>query len=533
MKDAKTRLPVLLPRLAGIGLAMAGLAASPALAQQATTASQENDNGQQSATANRSLLLRGSANTVTKQPDDPFAGESVFFPASADGSGPGGANGSSTGTDGTALTGTIGFSGETQGRSIRVAGEPAIGDALTNGSPDPRASVREPAVESGTRRVEDTDPFLPQGFRAGTWTVFTRLEQAVGFATNSAFSPGGEAGAFSQTDANLRAVSNWSRHQASIEADGSFRRNLASGEEGIPQAGIKGDLRLDLVDGFAATVSGGYRYTTEALTSTSLTSTVSQRPGVHSLNGGLAVERSGGKLGLLLRGTVDRVTYDNASLSGGGTLDQSDRNNTLYQGTVRVSYESSPALQPFVQLGAGRRVYDDTVDRNGEKRSSTIVDVRGGLAIDLGEKTSGEVSLGYINENFDDANLNSLSGITLNANLDWSPERETRIRFLSATTLGGSTTAGDNGSLNQNFSLEAQRRVRDNLEFNAKASVDAVHFDTGGTTDITYTVGAGLEYWVSRFLSLTADVEHQQFESGTAGNSWNSTSVRFGVALQR
>lgn len=420
-----------------------------------------------------------------------------------------------------------------QGRAVRVLPQAAIGDPASTQPDATRANGRVAPVQAGTRRSDPDDPFLPDGFRAGSWRVFTRLEQAIGYATNNTFDVGGEAGAFSQTDANVTIRSDLSRHEVAIEADGSLRRAFDSGEENIPEASVAGTVRLDLSDGFTSTLRTGYAFSTEATTSTDLGSGVADRPGIHQLETSGELERSGGKLDLTLRGSLDRTWYENASLASGGVLDQSDRDNNLWRIGARVGYGPTPAIKPFVEAGVGWRLHDRQFDRNGENRDSITYDLQAGLEFDLGEKLTGEIAALYVREEFEDDAFVSIDGFGVSADLAWSPERDTVIGFSADTEIDGSTTAGDSGSVINSFRVTADRRIRDNLAASAFAGVEIERFRSTGTQDVTYAVGAGLEYWISRFLSITGDVEHERFDSARAGASWESTSVRLGVALQR
>ncbi len=474
----------------------------------------------------------GSSSTQAglAQVDDPFAEGSIGDGGVEDGSSiPDDQNAESL--TGSSISTEAGD--DAQGRAQRAASEGRVVDDINTGTPDSRANVRQSAVEAGNGRPERGEPFLPEGFRAGTWRVFTRIEQAAGYATNADFAPGGSAGAFSQTDVNIRAVSDWSRHQAEITADGGLRRSFTNDEGFIPNAAVNGSLRLDLIDGYTATMRGGYAYSTEALTSNTLGSNVSERPGVHAWNASAEAARNGGKLDLLLRGSLDRTTYEAATLDGGGTLNQGDRDNTLYQVTTRAAYGQSPALKPFVQAGFGWRRYDEASDRNGNERDSTVLDLRAGIQFDRGEKLNGEFAIGYLAESYRDNALETLDGVSFNSVLNWSPERDTTISFTSATTLGGSTTADVSGSIIHSLGVRAERRVRDNLALNATAGAELTYEGGTGSPDTTLRAGIGLEYWFSRYLSMTADLEHQRFESVTPANNWDSTSVRLGVAVQR
>lgn len=420
-----------------------------------------------------------------------------------------------------------------QRRERRVQAQSPVTDPINTATPDPRANVREPPQQIGVPRVEEEDPFLPAGFRAGTWQVFTRLEQAVGYATNSSFSAGGRPGPFSQTDANVTLRSDWSRHQATITADGSYRRSWGSDAQDIPSAGITGDLRLDLPDNHSVNLSTGYRYSTESASSTLLGANVVNRPGVHTARASAELVNGGGLLAATLRGSFDRVWYEDAQLSNGSAMSQQDRNNNLYQLTSRLTYAAPPALKPFIQTGIGTRLYDTDVDRNGDDRDSLIFDLRAGLELDFGDRLSGEVALGYLSENYASANLETIGTPSMNAAIEWSPQRDTVIRYNAATSISGSTTAGDSGSVVQSYNVEAERRIRDNLAVNAIGSVEFDRAWSDGSVDRTYTIGAGVEYWISRFLSVTGDVEYQRFETARPGAAWDSTSVRVGIAVQR
>jgi hypothetical protein len=420
-----------------------------------------------------------------------------------------------------------------QAAERRAQGEGAVTDPDNTDNPDPRANVRAAAIDAGQRRRDKIDPFLPEGFRAGTWTVFTRLEQAIGYATNASFAAGGSPGAFSQTQGSLTARSNWSRHELLLEANGALRQTLDGGSDAIPSASAAASLRLDLIDGLVANLRGGYTYQTESASSPNLSSSVVNRPGVHGLAASGELARSGGKLAFALRGSIDRTLHEDAELSGGGTFSQEDRNNTLLGLSLRAAYAPGGAIDPFLQAGIGRRIHDLQTDRNGDRRDSWIADLRAGLLFDFGEKFAGEASIGWLSERFDDAGLQTLDALSLNAALDWSPVRDSVVRFSASTALSGSTTAGENGYVNYNLGVEAARRVRDNLAVNALARADISLGDASGSRDITWTLGAGVEYWLNRHLSVTADVEHQRLDSSTAGNGFDSTSVRLGLALQR
>ncbi len=154
--------------------------------------------------------------------------------------------------------------------------------------------------------------------------------------------------------------------------------------------------------------------------------------------------------------------------SDGETLSQKDRNATLVTGLLRAGYEISPAITPFVEVEGGRQFYDEKVDSAGYRRSNDRYGARAGVELDLNEKLTGEISGGWIREKFDDDRLVPIDGPTLSALLTWSPERETTVNIEAATTMEGTTTAGESGSILHAVQVGVERQVRANLTANAK-----------------------------------------------------------------
>jgi hypothetical protein len=421
-----------------------------------------------------------------------------------------------------------------QGRALPEPRALPVVDPEITGTPSANSNVRASVEQSGTGSVPQDDPFAAFGFRIGSWRAFTSLEQTLGYSTNINGVAMGEGGAFSQTQIDLSLQSDWSRHSARIDASGTFEKPFTSEAEDLPSANVSAGLTLDLIDGVSADFGANYGYTTESVTASTITSSASERPGVHSFGGSAGISRSGNKLSYALRGSVGRTLYEDISLTAGGSESQTDRNNTLYSVIGRVGYEVSPVLSPFVELEAGIRDYDDKLDRNGDNRNSVIMGARAGLEVDLGEKLNGEISAGYRIEDFEDSNLKNLESVTIDGNIVWSPERDTTIEFAAQTGFSGSTTSGQNGSVIFGADVTGTEQINDRLSITANGSLDISRQDDGSRTDTVWSAGAGFNYWVNRFMAFTGSVEHsiQQSTDGPV-NEFDDTTVRTGLRFQR
>ncbi|MBL4892242.1 MAG: outer membrane beta-barrel protein [Rhizobiaceae bacterium] len=395
-----------------------------------------------------------------------------------------------------------------------------------------RENARVAADQPRTVDSEITDPFAPLGFRMGSSIANLTLEQTIGYSSNISQAPEPIEGYFSQTNFSFDLQSDWSRHQLTLGADASYRKFLQDEETARPTADLRASLRLDLVDGYASTLGATYNFATESLTSNNLGANVTARPGVHTLGASAELARNDRKLNFLLRGVVTSTSYDTATVTG-GTLDQSDRDNTRYALIARAEYDNGAAIKLFMQEGAAASRYDLEVDRNGDSRDAGIYEIRTGIGFDFGEKLTGEIAAGYILEDYDAGGLENLAGYTLNGTLNWSPSRETTVVLNAATTLNGSTTAGNNGSIVYNGGLAITRKTTDRLSLNLNATFNFDYDEQSATTDTTYTLGTGAQYWVNRYMAISANLGHTIFIGSSGTNDYDETTATLGVVLQR
>jgi hypothetical protein len=418
---------------------------------------------------------------------------------------------------------------ESEGRALPAAPEPPfpVGDAV--GGP---ANPRIEPEQAGSSAASEENPFQSEGFRLGTWVVNGRIAQSVGYSSNASQAPGGSAGPVGLTEGSLEARSDWSRHAASVTASGSYEEDFGSDTGDTPFASIGGALRLDLFDGNEVNMRGSYSYTTESITTRAGNSEFTDQPGINNYEGEVGWLRGERKLIVGLRGSAERETYGDATTVCCEVIDQSDRNNTLYMLRGRAGYELSPALIPFVEVGGGKRVYDENADEFGTVRDADVFELRAGAALDLGEKLRGEISLVYLAEDFEDSALDDIGVTGLDANLVWSPWRGTEVNFFAETGFDLSTDPGSDSSISRIFGIEASRIINSRLLGKAGLGLQVDTY-TDDTNDFTYTAGVGLEYAVNRYLRLTADADYEQFDGALSGSSWDAATVRVGAALER
>lgn len=416
---------------------------------------------------------------------------------------------------------------ETTGAIERVeAVESESADRLDEGA------EREEAIES-IDRAPDENPYAPLGLRLGSFNVYTTLEQGLNWTDNVNYSTDPQSALQSETTLRLRAESDWAEHAAALEGYGTLRETLDGPKIDDNEVGLNGSLRYDFADDFRATGTLRYQYKPESASSPVVIEDAVSRPVRQTLEGTAGIEKDVGKLRLSAVAGITRDSYDDAKLESGGELSQRERNSTLANIKLRTGYEISPALVPFVEVEAGRRRYEVEVDAAGFQRSSDRLAARAGVEVDLGEKLRGEIAAGWLREKPDDDRLEDISGPTVDASVTWSPVRGTNVNLFGSTTVEGTTTPNESGSLLYTGRIAVDRQLRANLTGTALAGAAWRDYVGSNGHDLTLTAETSLTWWLNRYLGVTGRARHERVESNLEGRDTKTNSVFLGVKLQR
>ncbi len=96
------------------------------------------------------------------------------------------------------------------------------------------------------------------------------------------------------------------------------------------------------------------------------------------------------------KGGAERTVYQDSTFTDGTTASNEDRNYNRYFTQLRGSYELTPGVKPFVEVGADRRVHDLDVDFFGLQRNSDGGYVKGGSTFELTRILTGEAAVGWL-----------------------------------------------------------------------------------------------------------------------------------------
>lgn len=377
----------------------------------------------------------------------------------------------------------------------------------------------------------DTDPFAAPGIPFGAFLLKPSLEQGLSWTSNA--SNGSGSALFSETTLRLGLSSNWARHSATINAYGTWLQPIQGSAPAEPKAGIDAELRLDLEGPFSADTRLAWELAREAADSAVPVPSGTSRALVNQLNASASIAKDEGFARLSAKLAAERKAYGDATLGGGGTLSQQERNYTYVSAVLRGGVEVSPALVPFAEAEIGRRFMDQRLDTAGYERSGTLAALRAGISYAPDEKFDGEIAVGWLRQSFDDSRLAPISGLSLQATANWSPQRDTTISLKGSTSIEGTTTAGRSGSMLYTAELTGTRRIRSDLSVEGSLQASLRDYTGSSDRDTILAASAGFTWWLSRYLGVSGRVRQEMLDSTIAGNSSRTTSAFLRIRVQR
>jgi hypothetical protein len=383
------------------------------------------------------------------------------------------------------------------------------------------------------RRTLDPDPYAPVGYRVGAVNLFPAVEQAIGYDTNPNRSSEDKKGSLLlRTEGELRVQSDWSRHELTGLLRGAYSEypNIKGADR--PDGSGRLNLRLDASRDTQIDFETRYFLDTQRPGSPELEAEVTERPLVSTVGASAGVTQRYGRASLGLRGSIDRTTYEDARLTSGTILDQSDRDRTQYETRLRAGYEVKPGFVPFVEGIADTRIYEREFDRSGFQRTSEGLGARAGSTFEITRLVTGEASAGYIVRTFDDPRLRDLKGPLLDGALVWAATPLTTVRLRAGTQVAETSIEESSGSLVSRATVEVQHDLRRNLSLIGSATLTETDYRGIDLREEGFAGSVRLDYRITRWLGLRASFTHERLKSSDPGDDYTANVYLVGLRFQ-
>lgn len=381
------------------------------------------------------------------------------------------------------------------------------------------------------RRTLNEDPYAALGIRTGSFLLFPSVDLSTGYTSNTTDTKDGGGAWLAIVAPELLIQSDWSRHEAALSLRGSYE-TYSDDTRNAPEFDAEATTRLDFADRWHGDFRAAYFYGTESLSDPNLPAGVNESPDVHDFAGSAALSGAFGRHVFTAEVLADRSLYGDAK-SGGQTISQRDRNNTLYGGRLRLGYEMTRTFVPFVEAVLTHRVYDQRTDDLGIERASRGDGLRAGFAFDRSPVSSGELALGYLRETFDDSSLDTLSAFTVDGLLVWAPTRLTTVTTAVLSSIEPTTDPASSGSVVYDAGVDVAYAWRPNVVLAGAAGARYEGFQGTDQVDWTYELGLAATWRINRSAELALGYVHEWRESTDRSNNYDSDTVRLDLRVKR
>lgn len=383
------------------------------------------------------------------------------------------------------------------------------------------------------QRQRDTDPFAPLGIRAGGFLLFPTLEVG-GTVTDNVRQTKHDR----KADVGLRlepalvAESQWVRHSLRLSAAGDFTFYRDEEEYNRRALNASSELRLQVRNTTALEYDASYRLSQTSSSDVEVPDNAVGERQDQSASVSAAVVHRFNRLEATVRGGASGYLYGDVDLANGGVESNSDRDYVEPLASLKLAYETSASLTPFVEGGYTPRIHRDKVDRNGFRRDSEGGFVRLGTAFAFSEIWDGEVAFRVDTRSYDDPSLKSQTMPGFDANVTWRPTRMTTVRFTGETSLNETSLAGISAVRTYDVAAEVNHMLRENVR--ARGSLGFSYDDYPGSAIDEWTLQGNfdLSYILRRDMELVLSYEYTLVESNDPGDGYTENRITAGIRFR-
>jgi hypothetical protein len=445
------------------------------------------------------------------------------------------------------LTTGCGLKGNTQQRAVTeerclqalafvVSPPPATRGVLPRNLPalSPKDAQPIPPVAAAKPAppMMEQDPFEPRGFAAGNFLLKPAVDLTTGYDSNPGRVPGGRGSPVVIVAPVLVVRSQFDRHQLNADVRTSYVDDTQQQQLNHPTLDARVNGRYDFTDTMALNGEGHVAVDADDPGTARFTGIFSKIPLVTTAGGSAGFSQKFDNLLVSAKGAVDRVTFQDAQVIGGGVVRNGDRNFDQFGAQTRVSYAVTPELSPFVDVSVDRRVHDLPVDFNGFRRDSTGTAAEVGVTFGYADKLTGDVAIGYLVRQYQDIMLRPVGAFIADANLTWQLNKENMIQFGAKSQVIEIAEVGTSGVLKRDVTVEFDHQFEPWLTGTLATGYGQDGFVGTQRVDNRYFVDIGLQYKVSRLLQLRANLREEETRSNVPINNLAATVATVGARVQ-
>lgn len=388
-------------------------------------------------------------------------------------------------------------------------------------------------TDSRTTTVMDRErPELDAlGVKSGGFTIFPSVEVEETYNDNIFATQANARDDFITTiTPAIRISSDWNQHALNFNGSADVVRYWTNDAEDHEEVDVSVDGRLDIRRDTNATARAGYEKGSEERGSVNDAGGISPTEfDVLSFDAG--IYNKWNRVSVTADGSIKQHDFDDVRTTT-GNVNNDDRDRNEYGLDVRAGYEIQDEYEAFAQVILTSVNYDDRLDDNGLNRDSEGFEIRAGARVDLSGLIFGDVFVGYLDRDYDDARLNSVETIVGGVDLTWNVTPLTTVKGGFSREVSETTLNSASGNLSTEYRVSADHELLRNLILSVRASISTDEFEGTQREDDYYKAGIGAKYMLNRNFSLVLDYDYSERVSDLgADNQINKILLRLRAQL--
>lgn len=384
--------------------------------------------------------------------------------------------------------------------------------------------------DSDSERMDNA--FQPKGFELGSFLLLPKIETDAIYSSNlfaTEHDAKSEYVAIVRPEFRLR--SRFATHAVNVFGNLEVKRHRRYKSDDTVDGRLVADGRYDLSSTDELTAQTDFTYRNEDRGSPDAVGGAEPTP-TAAYTAKLAGKHKFGRFTFKPEVEVARRTFEDVDTSGGGRINNSDRNRVEIEGQVTGSYEMFPGYAWVVAASANSRRYDDRLDDQGYDRSSRGWRVDTGVGLDLTDLVRGDLLVGYLSQNYNDARLSDPSGFSVRATLNWTPTKLTLVVPALERSVQETTLANASAIVRTSASVLVRHEYARNVLLTGNLSYSYDKFEGSTRADSTYEARARATYAFTPEVHLGGEARYKVRDSNAQNSSYDQTVIGLRLSLQ-
>ena len=349
--------------------------------------------------------------------------------------------------------------------------------------------------------VPDTAPAGSElGIPLGSFQLFPTLDVRVGYDSNAFATQTQQTGsAYEAIRPSLEVKSDWNNHMLNFGAYGAFGFYNSATSLNYQNFGFNTDGRLDIYRDWYLTASAAFTGTTEAFGTPDVAQ--AQAPSVvYAVPLTLGMYQRFSRLFYQASASATGLRYSDYSQLNTNALPAGSRDRNLFGESLRAGYELREGFDVWVQGALNQRRYLQYVNIAGQQRDSDGWSATAGSTLDLGGVSKLEGFVGYSQQNYFSAGVNT-GAVIFGLSGTWNGYQPLVVHPFVVRSINETVYTNYQDYVSTTIGAEFNYTIQSDWQLNAGASYSLLDYTpVPGTTgsfqhsDNFYRVSLGLLY---------------------------------------